>query len=289
MSSIVVDDRKILLVKRGNRPYRGKWCLPSGFAETDESIEEAALRELEEETGIRGNIINLVDVDSCTNYFYGDLIFITFEVVPAAGILSPGSDTVNAKYYPIHRVPNLAFESNTKAIRAYVESKSDYWAIVDSFTAAVDERSAGGRRKNLLSDRLLEVIDEHETTIIQDWQNDIVTNHSTPSYRTCNNGQLFERAHRVLACFSEWARKVCSDEDVRTYFIDLGRVRKIEGFALQEVLSALSLTRKHIWEFALSHGITQKPLDIYMAFEFDRRMMIFFDRATFYTTLGYME
>ncbi len=60
-SNIVMKNREILLVKRKNVPYKGLWCLPMGFAESGESIENAALRELAEETGIVGQIISLVD------------------------------------------------------------------------------------------------------------------------------------------------------------------------------------------------------------------------------------
>ncbi len=67
VSTIVVKDRKLLLVKRKFAPQKGEWCLPSGFAETNESIQEAALRELEEETGIAGKIVDFVNVDSVIN------------------------------------------------------------------------------------------------------------------------------------------------------------------------------------------------------------------------------
>ena len=64
VSTILESSRRILLVKRGRPPSKGRWCLPSGFAEAGESIEQAALRELVEETGIKGKIIKLQDVDS---------------------------------------------------------------------------------------------------------------------------------------------------------------------------------------------------------------------------------
>jgi ADP-ribose pyrophosphatase YjhB (NUDIX family) len=295
VSTIVADDRQILLVRRANEPYKGQWCLPSGFAEIDESIEEAAVRELEEETGLQARIIDLVDVDSCTNYFYGDLIFLTFEAVNIGGTLSPGSDTVAVKYYPIDRIPALAFDSNTKAIQAYVEDKSDYWAIEDSFSAAVDGRQSRKKSKGLLSDRLVGVIQENKEIIVDSWLKDVATNRSTPTYQSFDKEELSERARSVLSVFSKWAEEIYKDKglrsvDVSSYFIGFGKEKRKEGFELQEVLSALSLKRKHIWEFALYHGISsKKPLDIYMAFEFDRRMMIFFDRATFYTTWGYMD
>ncbi|MBE9546913.1 MAG: NUDIX hydrolase [Proteobacteria bacterium] len=289
ISAILEEDRKILLVKRGNKPYKGKWCLPSGFAETDESIEDAALRELEEETGIKGRIVSLVDVDSCSNYFYGDLIFLTFEVIRIGGELSPGSDTVGVKYYPVDKTPRLAFGSNTKAINAYIKNKSDYWAIVDSFALAVDESQSLEKKKALLSNRLVDVIQENAGTIVHNWLKDITTNRSTPKYQSFDKGKLFERSHIILSQFSKWLGGVYTDKDVRDYYIGLGKEKRKEKFKLHEVLSALSLLRKHIWEFALSHGISKKTLDIYMAFELDRRIMIFFDRVTFYTTQGYLD
>ena len=49
------DGDKILLVKRKNDPYGGKWALPGGFLEEKEPLETGAARELEEETGVKVN------------------------------------------------------------------------------------------------------------------------------------------------------------------------------------------------------------------------------------------
>ena len=74
---------------------------------------------------------------------------------------------------------------------------------------------------------------------------------------------------------------------MRRFYSKLGQDRKNEGFSLSEVLSALSLNRKYIWEFALSQEMWNKPIDVYMALELERRIMLFFDRAAYYIAKGY--
>jgi 8-oxo-dGTP diphosphatase len=287
VSTILASDRKILLVKRGRRPYRGKWCLPTGFAEIGESIEEAALRELAEETGVQGLIVNLVDVDSLTNDFYGDLLFITFEVEMIGGELSTGSDCIAIEYFQIEKRPNLAFKSNKKAIDAYIRNKSDYWAIVDSFAQTIGDTAHASKKKHLLSDRLVNFIEMNSEKIARIWLKDVTTKQSTSGYRRFNSAKLYERAHVVLSQFGKWLGGYYTDSDIRDFYVELGRERRKEGFKLSEVISALSLTKKHIWEFALSQGMWQKPIDIYTTLELNRRIVIFFDRAAFYTVQGY--
>jgi ADP-ribose pyrophosphatase YjhB (NUDIX family) len=204
VSTILVNDRKVLLVKRGNDPYRGQWCLPSGFAESGESIADAALRELEEETGIQGRIVHLQDVDSSTNYYYGDLLFLTFEVEQIGGEPKAGDDAVEVKYFSLERIPDLAFPSNTKALQSYVEDKKDYWAIIDSFSVAAEGEPLIEMKKRLLSDKLVELIEEHSEHIAKLWVEDVRSNRSTPTFHDFDQDALYRRVFLVISHFGQW-------------------------------------------------------------------------------------
>lgn len=285
-STILVKERKVLLVKRDRVPYKGKWCLPSGFAESGESIAGAALRELKEETGIIGRIVQLVDVDSCSNYFYGDLLFLTYEVESVGGLARPGDDAAAVKYFPLQKVPALAFHSNITALNHYIRSKKEYWDIVDSFRSATGDGTNETMRV-LLSDPLVELVELHSTQIASLWLEDVTMNDATPTYHTFNSGLLFERFARVLSHFQNWLSGSDAGQDIQTYYTHLGMERREEGFGLSEVISALNLIKKHIGEFALSRGLWNRTIDIYKMLELERRIALFFDKAIYYTAIGY--
>lgn len=287
VSAIVTKDREVLLIKRKNDPYKNEWCLPSGFSETGESIQEACLRELEEETCIKGQITSLVDADSTPNYFYGDLIFHTFEVEQIGGEMKAGDDALEAKYFPIHETPKLAFSSNTRALDEFIKSKTEYWAIIDSFKQSISGVENKEYKPNFLSDVLVEMIQNNAATIAVRWMEDVRTNSSTPSYKEFDHATLFKRINTVLSQFEEWLGGHYDNVKMRDFYFNLGKRRKQAGINMSEVLSALSLSKKHIWEFALSQNLWVKTIDIYRTLELDRRMVIFFDKAAYYVAKGY--
>ena len=123
-SAALVRNKKgeVLLVKRGHEPGMGKWALPSGFIEIDETPEKACLRELREETGLKGKIVRLVGVYSQKSLLYRNVLIIGYEV-EARGNLSPGSDSLEAEFFPLGNLPDIPFSSHKKIIKAGIKKE----------------------------------------------------------------------------------------------------------------------------------------------------------------------
>ncbi|MFO7569709.1 MAG: NUDIX hydrolase [Smithellaceae bacterium] len=287
VSAIVEESREILLVKRDRAPFKGYWCLPTGFAESGENIEAAALRELQEETGLKGRITRLLDVDSYKSRFYGDLLFLTFVARRVSGKVLAGDDSAQARFWPIEDMPRLAFRSNRRALAAYMQSKKDYWAIMDSIDHPADKTSE--RAVNDLTRRLINVLIKNKEFMVQRWIEDMTANPSTVEYHRYDEKKLFNICDKVISQVTLWLGHVYDTPRIRNFYTKLGRERKKEGVSISGVLSSLSLIRKHIWEVALDRGSLQKNLDLYMTFELQRRITIFFDLAVFNLAQGYEE
>ncbi|TFB09248.1 NUDIX hydrolase [Candidatus Atribacteria bacterium MT.SAG.1] len=111
------DEGKILLIKRKIEPRKGEWALPSGFMELEESPIEAALRELAEETGLKGKYKKLIGVYSNKSEIHGYLVTIIYEVEILGGKLCAGDDAEEADFFTVNQLPPLAFQSHREALR----------------------------------------------------------------------------------------------------------------------------------------------------------------------------
>ncbi len=119
VDGIITKGGKILLIKRKNEPFKGKWALPGGFVEYGERVEEAVLREIKEETGLNAKIKKLLGVYSDPNRDpRGHTISIVF-ILEAEGEAKGGDDAEEAKFFDLKKLPSLAF---------------DHKKIVDDFT-----------------------------------------------------------------------------------------------------------------------------------------------------------
>ena len=109
-------------MKRGVVPAKGKWALPSGFIEIDETPEEACLRELEEETGLNGRIRGLLGVFNQKSFLYKNVLIIGYEV-QATGTICPGSDSSEAVFFSPENLPKIAFPSHQEIVLSALKAR----------------------------------------------------------------------------------------------------------------------------------------------------------------------
>ena len=286
---VLNSQREVLLVKREREPAKDMWCFPIGFAEVGETIEDAVLRELKEEAGVEGRVTQLVDVMSEYNSYYGDVLVVFFEVEKTGGTEKAGDDATECRYFPIMNLPKLAFESQERAIQKFIKMKREAWSVRDSFETLVEGRIQDRivYPGELLSDELVNVVESNSQKIVNLWLDDIASNPSTKAYHDFKRTDMFPRAMFIIGQFGAWLKGVKSESEFRAFFHGLGLMRKKDGVALADLVSSLSLLKKHIWMFTYSFGVWDKTVDIYRMFELGERLVYFFDKATFFTILGY--
>ena len=130
---IVVKDNKILLEKRADNKALepGKWALPGGFIDRDETAEEAALRELLEETGWTGKIISLLRINTQPNRPHEDHqnIALDFIVEPIEQIGVGDKEVSDLQWFSFDELPpNLAFD-HQESIELYLSYIKEKFTI----------------------------------------------------------------------------------------------------------------------------------------------------------------
>jgi len=124
----------VVLIRRGHDPFEGRWALPSGFIEADESIEEAAVRECKEETGLDVELVELFGVDSFPEGPGQSGIIIFYRAHPIAGELRPG-DAETAIFAPDALPEDVAFRTH----RAVLARWAALHGVVVPFPAYHDQ------------------------------------------------------------------------------------------------------------------------------------------------------
>ncbi|HYD09806.1 MAG TPA: NUDIX hydrolase [Acidimicrobiales bacterium] len=103
VGAVAIDDGNLLLIRRGNEPGRGTWSVPGGRMEPGETIQEAVVRELLEETGIEGVCTGLIGVaESIGDTHHHVILDYAVEVLPSNAIAA--SDALEARWVPLHEV-----------------------------------------------------------------------------------------------------------------------------------------------------------------------------------------
>ena len=103
---------QVLLIERGNDPFKGCWAFPGGFLNMDETTEQCAIRELEEETRLKVSDIHQIGAYSKVDRDpRGRTITVAYlAIIDAPAEVSGQDDAAKAKWFPINELPPLAFD-----------------------------------------------------------------------------------------------------------------------------------------------------------------------------------
>ncbi|MGQ9671522.1 MAG: hypothetical protein ACUVV5_00135 [Candidatus Aminicenantales bacterium] len=135
--------------------------------------------------------------------------------------------------------------------------------------------------------KLVDLIERNATELTNSWLIDVRRELSLSTYRNFDNIELYNRAYRVYSQLGRWISQETTKEDIARDYMALGAERRKEGFALSEVIQALILIRRNLWKKILEEGVLDTTLDLYQAIELNNRVTLFFDRAIYFTAVGY--
>ncbi len=121
VGAIILDGNRVLLVRRANAPLEGVWSIPGGRLELGETLTEGLHREIREETGLRIEILDQMEVferimrdgDDHVQYHY---VLIDYLCEPAGGVLRAADDADDARWVEQHEMAELTMTEGTPAV-----------------------------------------------------------------------------------------------------------------------------------------------------------------------------
>lgn len=122
VGAVIVQDGKLVLIRRGVEPDKGKWSIPGGGVELGETVGDAAVREAKEECGLDIELVEDRPMDALDKMVPGEkgrlqyhYVLLQFLARPKGGTLKPTSDATEARWVPLEEVKRYNLTNSFRA------------------------------------------------------------------------------------------------------------------------------------------------------------------------------
>jgi len=116
---LIVQDGRVLLVRRVNEPFRGLWTLPAGFVDGGEDPAEAAERECLEETGLSVRVTRVFDIVAGREHPRGADFVIVYQAEVTGGEMAADDDADAVEWFDKNNLPPIAFRATQKVLQSF--------------------------------------------------------------------------------------------------------------------------------------------------------------------------
>jgi hypothetical protein len=148
-------------------------------------------------------------------------------------------------------------------------------------------RYHGALGEVMISQRLVQMIEAHADELTGRWLKEVRQSKATPGYHALSDATLYQRAFDVYARLGRWVGSEGRREEVERTYTALGEERFREGLKLSEVVQALAMTKYQLWAYIRDYGLLDSTVQLYQSLELYNSVVLFFDRATYHTIVGY--
>ncbi|HPC47880.1 MAG TPA: hypothetical protein PLW83_07525 [Deltaproteobacteria bacterium] len=149
-----------------------------------------------------------------------------------------------------------------------------------------DTNHEGG---SMISEKIVQLIKENADTLTNRLCKDLLTREETKGYRKLDKDLVYERVYDVYSRLDSWLAGDKKKGELREHYKKIGMTRYHEGIPLSDVVMALMLIKRHLWLYVQETQFFDSSFQLMQALEFNNRVVLFFDRAIYFTCLGYQE
>jgi hypothetical protein len=141
----------------------------------------------------------------------------------------------------------------------------------------------------MISEKLVALIKDNAKLLTDRLIKDLYAREETRSYRKLDKHTLYMRVFDVYNRLDAWLQGNKDKGEVRNHYTALGGQRFHEGIPLEETLMALMLIKRHLWLYVMENNFLDSSFLLNQALEFNNSVVLFFDRAIYFTAIGYMD